>query len=149
MADQRLPGGARGRELRKTLAQGEPVLAYASGKGGLLLVATDRRAIIVKGGALATGRWFGHDVSSFGYRQITSIEMRTGAFDGYVEISAGGVQNRRLGRAEQMKASNVVPYSRLRQGAFRAVVGVIRNYLYGAPTLSAPATPSDSAPSFP
>jgi hypothetical protein len=34
MASQHFSGGAGGNELRRTLAQDEPVLAYAKGKGG-------------------------------------------------------------------------------------------------------------------
>jgi hypothetical protein len=149
MANQQLPGGAAGHELQKTLLPGEPVLGYASGKGGIMLVATDRRAIVIKAGAVATGRWGGHEVNSFGYQQITSTEMRGGLMDGYVEISTGGVQNRQPGRLGQMKASNIVPYNRPSEGAFRAVVEVIRQHLYAAPGQPAPNAQPAAAPSIP
>src|SRR5260370_16459701 len=79
MASKQLPGGAGGNERGRRLGQDEPVLAYAKGKGGSLLVATDRRAIIIKAGAAATGQWFGKKNASFGYNQITSVDVHTGA----------------------------------------------------------------------
>lgn len=136
MANQHLPGGSAGRELRRTLAEGELVLAWASGKGGALLIATDRRAIIIKAGPGATGTWFGKKNASFGYGQISSVDLHTGAMDGYVEISAGGVQNRSVGRyAQLVRADNICPFNKWSEGRFRQVVETIRQHLYASPAL--------------
>jgi len=128
---QQLPGGGAGRELAKTLQSGEQVLSYATGKGGALLVATDRRAIVIKAGPRATGTWFGKKNASFGYQQITSVDLHTGIMDGYVEVSAGGVQNRNVGRTAQLiDADNICPFNKWDEGSFRQVVEVIRHHLY-------------------
>jgi Short C-terminal domain len=113
-----------------------------------LLVATARRAIIIKAGVAATGQFFGKKNASFGYGQITSVDVHTGAMDGYVEISAGGVQNRNLGRTAQLvKADNVCPFNKWGEAAFRQVVEVIRHQLYARPGQAgraAPAAPTAS-----
>jgi hypothetical protein len=125
------PKGSAGKELRRTLSPNEPVMAWASGKGGALLVATDRRAIIIKTGPGATGTWFGRKNASFGYNQITSVDLHTGYADGYVEISAGGVQNRNLGRyAQLIHADNICPFNKWSETPFRHIVDVIRQHLY-------------------
>jgi hypothetical protein len=131
---QKFPGGSEGKELRKALGQDEPVLAYASGKGGSLLVATDRRAIIIKTGASATGQWFGKKVASYGYQQIASVDLHTGFADGYVQIAEGGVQQHgRIGRyAQLVHADNICPFNKGSEGAFRHVVDTIRQHLYAA-----------------
>lgn len=151
MADQqqqqRLPGGGAGRELQKTLGEGEQVLVWASGKGGALLVATDRRAIIIKAGPAATGTWFGKKNSSFGYRQISNVDVHTGAMDGYVEISAGGVQNRNRGRyAQLVKADNICPFNKWGESDFRRVTETIRQRMYEVSSPTAPAAHNSSIP---
>ncbi len=116
-----------------------------------MLVATDRRAIIIKAGAAATGQWFGKKNASFGYNQITSVDVHTGAMDGYVEISAGGVQNRNLGRTAQLvKADNICPFNKWGEGDFRKVVEAIRYHLYARPGQAGRAAPAaPTAPSIP
>jgi hypothetical protein len=111
MANHPLPSGTPGRELRRTLLQGEVVLAHASGKAGSLLVATDRRAIIIKTG-IATDTWFGKNNAAFGSGHMTSVDLHTGVMDGSVEISAGGVQNRTRARYDQLvHADTICPFN--------------------------------------
>jgi hypothetical protein len=71
--------------------------------------------------------------------------MHTGAMDGYVEISAGGVQNRNLGRTAQLvQADNVCPFNKWGEAAFRQVVEVIRHQLYARPGQAGQAAPTAS-----
>ncbi len=150
MAQQNFPGWGAGKELQQTLANGETILAWATGKGGALLVATDRRAIIIKTGPAATGTWFGKKNASYGYQQITSVDLHTGIADGYVEISAGGIQQRNLGRVAQLTgADNVSPFNKWSEADFRRVVEVMRAHLYSVPTPSAPAVAVAPAQSIP
>ena len=131
---RRFPDSAAGRELQKVLAADEPIEALAVGKGGAILVATDRRAIIVKAGVAATGTWFGHKVGSYGYSQISAVNVQAGALDGYVEIVAAGVNLiHNPGRyAQLVSADNICPFARKAEGEFRAVVERIQGHLYGA-----------------
>lgn len=136
MGGQQLPDSGAGREVRATLSPGETVLAYAVGKGGSLLVATDRRALVVKVGAAATGKWFGKKVASLGYRQLSGVQVHTGFADGYVELVAAGMptQGGRLGRyAQLVHADNVCPFAKRGEADFRRVVEVINQHLLAHP----------------
>lgn len=142
MPPQPLPEDAAGRELRRTLAPGELVLAYATGIGGAMLIATDWRAIIIKAGAAVTGMWSGKQNTSFRYGQISSIDLYAGTLGsgsygyGYVVITSAGEEHRNLGRyrdAELVKAKNICPFNLLSEAAFRQVVEVIRSHLYAPP----------------
>jgi hypothetical protein len=146
MADK-LPGGAEGKELQKTLGPGEQVLAWAQGKASATLVATDRRALVIKAG-VATGSWFGKKSVSYGYPQISAIDMNTGLMDGYVEISSAGVtQKSRVSRTNQLtQADNIVPFNKWSEGDFRKVVEVIRQKLYQPTAPQAAASSGQTIP---
>ncbi len=142
MPPQPLPEDAAGRELRRTLAPGEQVLAYATGIGGALLAATDWRAIIIKPGPAAGGTWLGKQNTSFRYGQMSRIDLYTGALGdgyygyGYVVITSVGEEHRNLGRyrdAQLIKAKNVCPFNLLSEVIFRQVVDIIRSHLYAPP----------------
>lgn len=120
------PKGAAGKELQQALMPGEAVLDWAPGKGGSFLIATDRRAIIVKAG-IATGQLFGRQVNAYPYQQLTAVDFQTGVFDGYVQLGAGGAQARAIGsRTEQMQAANSVAFNKSEEQRFRAVVATMR-----------------------
>lgn len=126
------PKGAAGKELQQALLPGEQVLAWASGKGGSHLIATDQRALIIKAG-IATGQFFGRKVNAYPYSQLTSVELQTGLFDGYVQLSAGGAQGRTLGsRVQQMQADNSCAFNKGDEKAFRAVVDIMRQRVHQA-----------------
>lgn len=127
---QGLPKGAAGKELQHALLPGEQVLAWASGKGGSHLIATDQRALIIKAG-IATGQFFGRKVTAYPYGQLTSVELQTGLVDGYVQLSAGGAQGRTLGsRVQQMQADNSCAFNKPDEKAFRAVVDILRQRVH-------------------
>lgn len=141
MPPQPLPEDAAGRELRRTLAPGEQVLAYATGTDGALLVATDWRAIIIKAGAAASGTWFRKQNTSFRYGQISGIELLVGTAgdgshrSGYVVINSMGEQSPILGgsrgAAHAVKAKNVCAFDLESEATFGQVVTFIRSQLYG------------------
>lgn len=94
-----MPKGTEGKELQQALLNGEQVIAWAQGRGGALLVATDQRAIIIKAGTLATGQMFGRKTSAWPYRHIISVDLQTTFGSGWVEIVTAGTQAQRSGGA--------------------------------------------------
>ncbi len=142
MPPQPLPEDAAGRELRRTLAPGEQVLAYATGIGDALLAATDWRAIIIKIGSAAGGTWLGKQNTSFRYGQITGIDLYTATLGdgsygyGYVLVTSVGDEQRPLARyrdAQLLKAKNVCPFNLLSEATFRQVAEIIRSRMYAPP----------------
>lgn len=154
MPFQPFPEDAAGRELRRTLAPDEQVLAYALGLGGALVVATDWRAIIIKVGAATTGTWFGKQNTTFRYGEISRIDLsvptpgegdgegtdgRDGARVGFVVITSRGEQYRWRDRsrprdpAHFCTAKNVCPFDPLRAASFGQVVEIIRRHVYTPP----------------
>ena len=129
MASQRLPGGSAGRELRRLLIPSEQVEAYAKGKNGALLVATDRRVIMTR--KSWTGR---RQTGSFGYQQIASVERMKNMWGAFIVINAAGVPGAQL--------TNTFPISLFGAGDTGQAVAVIQSHLY-APT--APSTQAGPA----
>lgn len=124
--------GAAGKEVQRALLPGESVVAWARGKGGSHLVATDSRALIVKAG-IATGQFFGRKVTVFPYGMLTGAELQTGMFDGYVQLMAAGAQGvTRMGRTAQMYADNTCAFNKGDETRFRHVVDVIRERMMRA-----------------
>jgi RNA polymerase subunit RPABC4/transcription elongation factor Spt4 len=124
-----LPGGSIGRELQKTLLPGETVLTFAQGKANQLLMATDQRVIIIKGAIGSGGTFFGTTSLTFFYPQVMGIQVRKRLGDGFVEISAAGVQNGQYGRTGQINAPNIVPFNGWDENRFQEVAMVIRQQM--------------------
>ena len=97
---------------------GEQVEAYAAGKNASLLVATDKRVIIVRRGSLL-GRW---SVASFGYGKITSVERFNNLWGPFVQINATGVPGRQV--------ANTFPLAPSVGGAADRTVAAIQRHLY-------------------
>lgn len=143
------PKGAAGKELQQALMSGEQVLGWVEGRYSNYLVATDRRALIIIIGG-ATGQFFGRKVNSFPYTQLTSVDLRTGIFNGYVELGAGGVQSRRLGgNIDQMTADNVCPFNKGQEKAFRQLTDILRQRIHAAQQAQVNMAPMASAPAGP
>ena len=124
-----LPGGSIGRELQKTLFPGETVLAYAQGKANQLLMATDQRVIIIKGAVGSGGTFFGTTSLTYFYPQVMGVQVRKQFGDGFVEVSAAGMQNTQRGRTGQINAPNIVPFNGWDEKRFQEVAMVIRQQL--------------------
>lgn len=143
-----LPGGQIGRELQRMLFAGEQVMDYAQGKANQTLIATNMRAIVIKG-ALGSGGLWGTNVSTFPYAQLTSVDMRKGFVDGYVEISAGGMQGVQRGRVGQVKANNIVPFNKWDEAAFVRIVQTLQWYVQQAHMPQMPQIVQMSQPMLP
>lgn len=140
------------RALQGTLTEGEKVLAVAEGLSNQALVVTDRRAIIVKGGWLAD-MMFGGQATTFDFRSISTVSVRTSAIAAVFEITAPGVESRRANvrpstrehRATAYNLPNCVPVGKTQLRKFEAAAALLRAQISGpgTPTPS-PASSSDA-----
>jgi len=78
-------GGRVRKALEQNKRSNEDVLFCLKGSYGQAIVALDKRLLIIKGGFMA-GSTFGCRVSSFYYKDITSVEVNTGLVSGIIEI---------------------------------------------------------------
>lgn len=117
------------RLLRRSLLDGERVLGQLVGSLSQVVVATDSRILIVKTG-FAAGQAFGGKVTSYGYRGIGGVEVRTGLLQGEFELLAGGlrnVQGNGVGdKARIAESPNGVLFPRRRARHFATMAGRIR-----------------------
>jgi hypothetical protein len=118
--------------LHQGLGAGEPVLGRINGIDNTqCLVLTDQRAIIIKVGWRA-GQTLGGKVTSFDYRNISSVEVRASIVTGTFEISSGGMQGPERSYYSTSKgggawhAPNTIPISKGQQAKFQLVATFIR-----------------------
>ena len=71
--------------VANNLASGETILGVLIGKFGLAVVATDHKVIVAKTG-LMSGQTFGAKATTFDYRNLGAIEIRTGFFHGEMGV---------------------------------------------------------------
>jgi hypothetical protein len=118
--------------LTQSLGPGEPVLGRLNGASNIeCLVLTDHRAIIIKVGWRA-GQTLGGKVTSFDYRNISSVEVRASMLTGTFEISSGGMQGPERsywainGPNGSWQAPNTIPIRKDQQAIFHRVATFIR-----------------------
>ena len=118
--------------LEQGLGKGEPVLGRINGIDDTqCLVLTDQRAIIIKVG-WRSGQTLGGKVTSFEYRNISSVEVRASIITGTFEISSGGMQGSERSYYSANKgdgawhAPNTIPISKQQQARFQQVATFIR-----------------------
>lgn len=135
--------------LAQSLGPGEPVVAQLNGvSNNQALVLTDHRALIIKVGWM-TGQTLGGKVTSFDYRNISSVEVRTSIMTGTFEISAGGVQGFErsyygTGKDSAYHAPNVIAIGKGQQATFQRAANFIREKSRAAAqpvSVAAPAPP--------
>jgi hypothetical protein len=119
-----------GRLLTETLTPGENVVAKINGVTNTQsLVLTDERVLIVKVGWTA-GQTLGGKVTSFSYRNITSVEVRSSIISGVFEIAAGGVQGAERpahgAKSTAWDVPNAIPISKRQVPIFQQAANVIR-----------------------
>ena len=140
--------------LQGSLAPGEKVIGQLTGSfASQALVLTDQRALIIKVGFQA-GQTLGGKVTSFEYRNITSVEVRASMLSGSFEIAAGGVQGAEgsyygSGKNGAFKHPNIVPIQKKQLPAFQAAAKEIRRRIAEAQmpiAATAPATPPTAEP---
>lgn len=78
--------------LASLLMPGEQVLVKMKGAFKEALACTDFRVLILKAGFM-TGQTFGRDAFQQPYGNISGVQVKSGIMSGYLEVSAGGMQN--------------------------------------------------------
>jgi hypothetical protein len=135
--------------LAESLAPDEVVLAKLRGSKDTQCVAvTNERVVILKVGWMA-GQTLGGKVTSFDYRNITSVEVRTSMMSGTFEVAAGGVSGSerstwKSGKQDAWKAPNVIPIHKSQAPKFQELAKLIRaqGATPAGPGPTAAATPS-------
>jgi hypothetical protein len=77
--------------VQECLAPGESAQIVLRGAFKQILVCTDTRVMILKTG-LMTGHAFGSNSFQLPYGAVSGVQVKFGILDGYLEVSAGGVQ---------------------------------------------------------
>lgn len=138
--------------VQRSLVDGETLLGKVVGAGNQCVVATDQKVLIIKTGWLA-GSMFGDKTTTFDYRNITSVEVRTSAAAGVFEISTGGVQNIQapaLGgdKFNAYEVPNCVPFPKNRRAPFERMASLIRSRTSNGASANAPAQRAESVPTL-
>lgn len=126
--------------LEASLSAGEQVLGRLVGAYDQTLVATDRRVLILKHGAV-TGTAFGSKATSYVYPLITAVEVRVGAVGCALELSAAGVVAPPQGVMTNASSPNAVTFTRKQVPDVQATANKIRERI--GPTATAPPTVAD------
>lgn len=94
-----------------------------------VVVATDHKVLVIKTGLIA-GQMFGGKVTSYGYRNIVGLEVRTGLIEGEFELLAGGLASTQgstiRDKARMAEAPNGVVFPKRRGRHFDAMASKIR-----------------------
>ncbi len=117
-------------QLALAMIPGEKVLSQCVGMKGQSLVVTDKKVMIIKTGWMA-GSSFGAKATTFDFRTITSVEVRTGPITGAFSLSAGGVsQKDRTYWGQQgndaYKSPDAIPIAKAQAPEFQRAAALIR-----------------------
>jgi hypothetical protein len=130
--------------LKRNLAPGEQVLGVVIGQSRQAVVATDHKVIVIKTGTMA-GQMFGSKATSFDYRTIVGVEVRTGWSQCEFEIIAAALRapqgNRARDRTIIRESPNGVVFVKGNVRHFEALAAKIREMtgaMHGAGTAVAP-----------
>jgi hypothetical protein len=102
--------------IRGSLTDGERPLVVIQGMKPCVIVGTDRRAFLFKKGLLA-GATFGHKLASFDYKNVTGVEVHTGAMTGAMVLHVPGAISVStsywgIDKSDPWKAYNAMPIGR-------------------------------------
>ena len=115
--------------VQSTLGEGETIIGAVIGSFGQAAVATEIRVLIIKTGMMA-GQTFGGKVTSFDYRNIIGIEVKTGFGQGEFELLSGGLLNiqgnRTRTKVEMAEAPNVIVFPKGDLKAFQDMATKVR-----------------------
>ena len=124
------PLGAKEADLlRRNLAEGERVLGQVIGNSRQAVVATDHKVLVIKTGMMA-GQTFGGKATSFDYRTIVGVEVRTGFSQGEFEIIAASMQapqgNRNKDKVKVLESPNGIVFFKSNRNVFDRMAAKIR-----------------------
>jgi putative oligomerization/nucleic acid binding protein len=124
------PLGAKEAKIRdQNMIQGERVLGQVVGNYGQAVIATTHKVLVVKTGMMA-GQTFGGKATSFDYRNIMGVEVRTGFIRGEFEVIVGGLPtprgNRSRDRVKAAESPNAIIFDQVNQKVFQMIAAQIR-----------------------
>ncbi len=136
--------------LKESLLPGEKSICQCVGPSGQSLVLTDRKVLIIKTGFMA-GASLGAKVTSFDYKNITSVEVKMGPLAGAFQISAGGIQASDKGywgqgKDDAYKSPHMVPVVKRSFGDFQKAANLIRSMASAAARPAQVSTPQSVGP---
>jgi hypothetical protein len=142
--------------LKRNMVPHERVLGQVIGSSGQAVVATDHKVLVVKTGMMA-GQTFGGKATSFDYRTIVGVEVRTGFAQGEFEIIAASMhapqRNRIKDKVNVRESPNGVVFVKGNSHQFDKMAAKIREMTaaaHGAGTaVSAQSASPTSEPSIP
>jgi len=131
---------AKDAKLRdQNLAPGEQVLGQVIGNFRQSVIATTHKVLIVKRGIMA-GQTFGGKATSYDYRNIMGVEVRTGFVQGEFEVIVGGLTtpkgNRNKDRIKVAEAPNAVVFAKTDLKPFQSMATQTRLMLSQPLTVS-------------
>jgi hypothetical protein len=131
------PLGARVDDLlKRDMAPGERVLGQVIGSHGQAVVATDRKVLVVRTGMM-TGQTFGGKATSFDYRNLVGVEVRTGWAMGEFEI------------VDSKESPNGLVFNNQDARHFDAMAAKIREMTGAAHSAGTAVRPQPAAPATP
>lgn len=133
--------------LKRNLVSGEEVVGQVVGNFGQAVVATNQKVFVVKTGMMS-GQTFGGKATSFDYRNIGAVEVRSGFAQGELEIinpsmpSSQG--NRSRDKVKIAETPNGLVFSKSDLKTFEAFASKVRERVGSAFTLNAAPAPAPS-----
>lgn len=140
--------------VERNLTSGEKVLGQVVANFGQAVIATDHKVLVIKTGMMS-GQTFGGKATSFDYRMIGGIEVRSGWAQGEMEIinpiMAASQGNRNRDRVKIAEAPNGVVFAKTNAKIFDAFASKIRERvaLAHSPAAVAPAPAAPPPASIP
>jgi hypothetical protein len=115
--------------LHRNMVSNEQILGLVIGNSGQAVVATDHKVLVVKTGMMA-GQTFGGKATSFDYRTIVGVEVRTGLTQGEFEIIAASMhapqRNRNRDKVNVRESPNGVVFTKGNGRLFETMAAKIR-----------------------
>jgi hypothetical protein len=115
--------------LRRHLARDEKILGQVIGSFNQAIVATDRKVMVLKSGIMA-GQTFGIKETSFDYRLIVGVEVKSGFAQGEFQIISAGFSgnqgNRNRDKVKMAEEPNGVVFQSMHLEHFSKMAAKIR-----------------------
>jgi hypothetical protein len=134
------PLGAKEVQLRdQNMTSGERVLGQVIGLRGHAVIATTQKVLVVKHGFMA-GLAFDGKATSYDYRSVMGVEVRTGFSQNVFEVVVGGLAvpkgHRNKDKVEIMESPNAVFFRSTNKRLFQSMAAQIRLMVSQPPAAS-------------
>lgn len=147
------PVGKKEQQLiQRNLVAGESILGCVIANFGQAVIATDHKVLVVKSGMMA-GQTFGGKATSFDYRNIGGVEVRTGLVQGEMEIINASMpasqRSRNKDKVKTNESPNGVVFPKANAKWFEAFAGKVRERAGASHAPPMALAPTAVAPSIP